>query len=185
LANSDSPISNAVKRAVKQSNESTLLLGSLSPTATKILEVYLAGGTAQQASKQCHCSKQNVSLHTKMLLRRGFIRLQTYDVFKIYSVTPLGQSIFTGSDSNGEATVLEDYAVKFAIIRGETHRVDWKSLGAPNNWVKLGVHVDGLRVERTSQNIIIHPGKMVGFNIEKLLFDAGRAVQKCKDVLEG
>jgi hypothetical protein len=73
-----------------------------------------------------------------MLLRRGFIRLQTHDVFKIYSVTPLGQSIFTTSDSNGEAAVPEDYAVKFAIIRGETYRVDWKKLGDLNNWVKLG-----------------------------------------------
>jgi hypothetical protein len=42
-----------------------------------------------------------------------------------------------------------------------------------------------MTVERTSQNIIIHPGKMVGFNADKLLFDAGRAVQKCKDVSEG
>ena len=185
MANSDSPISHAVKEAVNQSTKNGLLLGSLPPTAIKILEVYLVGGTAQQASKQCHCSKQNVSRHTKMLLRRGFIRLQTHDVFKIYSVTPLGQSIFTGSDTTGEASVLEDYAVKFAIIRGETCRVDWKKLGDPNNWVKLGTHVDGLRVERTSQNIIIHPGKMPGFNADKLLFDSGRAVQKCKDILEG
>ena len=81
--------------------------------------------------------------------------------------------------------MLEDQAMKFAVIRGETCPVDWKKLGDPNNWVKLGTHVDGLRVERTSQNIIIHPGKMSGFKIETLLFDSGRAVQKCKDILEG
>jgi hypothetical protein len=73
-----------------------------------------------------------------MLLRRGFIRLQTNDVFKIYSVTPLGQSIFTGSDTNGEAVVLEDQAMKFAIIRGETSPVDWRKLGDVRNWEKLG-----------------------------------------------
>ena len=74
MVNSDFPISHAVNRAVNQSTEISLLLGSLPPTAAKILEVYLAGGTAQQASKQCHCSKQNVSKHTKMLLRIGLIR---------------------------------------------------------------------------------------------------------------
>ena len=73
--------------------------------------------------------------------------------------------------------------MKFAIIRNETSRVDWKKLGDVRNWEKLRVHINGMTVERTSQNIIIHPGKMVGFNIEKLLFDAGRAVQKCKDCL--
>ena len=61
LANSDSPISHVVKEAVNQSTKNGLLLGSLPPTAIMILEVYLAGGTAQQASKQCPCSKQNVS----------------------------------------------------------------------------------------------------------------------------
>lgn len=74
--------------------------------------------------------------------------------------------------------------MKFAIIRNETSRVDWKKLGDVRNWEKLRVHINGMTVERTSQNIIIHPGKMVGFNADKLLFDAGRAIQKCKDILE-
>jgi hypothetical protein len=43
LTNSDSPISHAVKEAVNQSTKNGLLLGSLPPTAIKILEVYLAG----------------------------------------------------------------------------------------------------------------------------------------------
>jgi DNA-binding MarR family transcriptional regulator len=185
MAKSDSPFSRAVKRAVNQSTENGLLLGNLPPTALKILDIYRAGGTAQQAAAQCHCSKQNVSKHTKMLLKRGFIRLQTYDVFKIYSLTPLGQSIFTTSESAGEAVALEDHAFKFAIIRNESCPLDWKKLGDPRGWQKLGVHVDGLRVEKTSKSIIIHPGKMVGFNPDILLFDSGRAVQKCKDILEG
>ena len=31
--------------------------------------------------------------------------------------------------------------MKFAIIRNETSRVDWKKLGDVRNWLKLGVHV--------------------------------------------
>lgn len=184
MVKADSPFSRAVKRAVNQSTENSLLLGNLPPTALKILDIYRAGRTAQQAAAQCHCSKQNVSKHTKMLLKRGFIRLQTCDVFKIYSLTPLGQSIFTTSESASEAVVLEDHAFKFAIIRNESCPLDWKKLGNPCNWQKLGVHVDGLTVEKTSQNIIIHPGKMVGFNPDALLIDSGRAIQKCKDILE-
>lgn len=184
MAKSDSPFSHALKRAVNQSTENSLLLGRLPPTALKILDVYRAGGTAQQAAKQCHCSKQNVSKHTKMLLKRGLIRLQNYDVVKIYSLTPLGQSIFTMSESASEAVVLEDHAFKFAIIRNETCLIDWKKLGNPCNWQKLGVHVDGLRVEKTSKNIIIHPGKLVGFSPDVLLVDSGRAIQKCRDILE-
>jgi hypothetical protein len=184
MAKSDSPFSHALKRAVNQSTENSLLLGSLPPTALKILDVYRAGGTAGQAARQCHCSKQNVSKHTKMLLKRGLIRLQTCDVFKIYSLTRLGQSIFTMSEGAGEVVVLEDHAFKFAIIRNEGRLIDWKKLGNPCNWQKLGVHIDGLRVERTSKNIIIHPGKMVGFSPDVLLVDSGRAIQKCRDILE-
>ena len=79
---------------------------------------------------------------------------------------------------------MEDHAFKFAIIRNESCLIDWTKLGNPCNWQKLGVHVDGLRVERTSKNIIIHPGKLVGFSPDALLVDSGRAIQKCRDILE-
>ena len=99
MAKSNSPFSHALKKVVTQSTENSLLFGAfVANFSFKILEVYRAGGTAGQAAKQCHCSKQNVSKHTKMLLKSGLIKLQTRDVIKIYSLTPLGKSIFTMSE---------------------------------------------------------------------------------------
>ena len=216
MANSDSPISHAVKEAVKQSNETLLLVGSLSPIAIKILEVIKAGGTARDAAKQCGCSKQNVSYWIKRLIQAGLIRLQTRDVFKVYSLTTSGQTIFAGSDSNGEVVVLEDDAVKFRVVENlkrwgcrsclerkekcsmprtglvEYCTVFWKKLGDPNNWEKLGHKLGSVTVElhtglgasHTESNVIIHPGKFVGYKPEQLRVDSGMAVQKCKDILE-
>ncbi len=138
----------------------------------------------QDAAKQARCSKQNVSKWTKRFIDMDLIRLQTKDVFKTYSLTPSGQSCFTMSDSNGEVLMLEDQAVKFEIFRNEVSPVDWRKLGEPKNWVKLGTHVNNMRVKKTSKCIIIHPGKMVGYNLEELLFEAGMAVQQVKDTLE-
>jgi hypothetical protein len=184
LAKANYVSNNAVKDVVKQSNVSLLFIGKLSPTALKILEVYRNGGTSNDAAKQAHCTKQNVHYWNKRLITLGLIRLQFRDVFKFYSLTPLGQKCFTMSESNGEAVALEDYAMKFAIIRGEISPVDWVKLGKPNNWTKLGMYVGSVRVVRTSKSIVIHPGKVVGFNLEDLLFESGRIVQKVKDVLE-
>lgn len=184
MAKSDSPSFNSIKKAVKQSNETVLLVGKLPPTALKILDVYSKGGTAKDAARQAHCTKQNVSYWTKRLLTMGLIRVQTKSVFIYYSLTPLGQKCFTTSESSGEALAVEDQAVKFAVIHGERSCVDWCKLGKPNNWVKLGVYVGSVMVVRTSKSVIIHPGKVVGFNLEELLFESGRIVQKVKDVLE-
>lgn len=57
-----------------------------------------------------------------------------------------------------EVVGLEDYAVKFAVVEGEKCRIDWRKLGSPRNWVKLGVRIGGVRVVRTSRHVIIHPG---------------------------
>ena len=56
--------------------------------------------------------------------------------------------------------VLEDHAIKFLILKEEDkhHPIDWKKLGSPNNWVKLGIKLGNVRVVKTSRHIIIHPG---------------------------
>lgn len=174
----------AVKRSVKQSNQTVLLLGSLPYKALKILEVLGAGKTAQDATKQAHCSKQNVSYWVHKFLKKGYIKLQVKDVFKTYSLTPIGKKIFATSD---EAKVLEDYAVKFGVLQRERVLLDWGKLGEPCNWEKLGIKVGAVRVVLNlgkEPSIIIHPGKLVGFDYNELLFEAGRVIERTRSVLE-
>lgn len=176
MTNKDS----AVKRLVKQSNQTVLLLGSLPYKALKILEILGAGGTAQQAAKQIHCTKQNVSYWVKKLQKQGYLQLQIKDVVKLYQLTPHGKRIFTTSE---ESKVLEDYAVKFQIVEGEKVGLDWEKLGQPNNWEKLGIKVGSVRVVKTSQSVIVHPGRMVGFDFNELLVEVGRVIECTRDIL--
>ncbi len=174
----------AVKRIVKRSKQNVLLLESLPTKALKILEVLGAGGTAKAAALQSKCTKQNVSYWVKKLINMGLLKLQTKDVLCFYSLTLLGQKFFATS-GNDEVVVLEDFAVKFFVVEGEKVCLDWVKLGEPRNWVKLGVRVDGVRVVRTSKSLIVHPGKMFGFDVDSLEVEAGQVVERVRGVLEG
>ncbi len=37
--------------------------------------------------------------------------------------------------------LLEDHAVKFKVLQREKTALDWRKLGEPRNWVKLGVRI--------------------------------------------
>jgi hypothetical protein len=77
---------------------------------------------------------------------------------------------------------LEDHAVKFEILKEEDkhHPTDWKKLGQPRNWVKLGFKLGNVRVVKTSRHIIIHPGKLRDFNADNLLVTAGQIVGRVR-----
>jgi hypothetical protein len=62
--------------------------------------------------------------------------------------------------------------------------LNWKRLGRPRNWEKLGVRIGNVRVVRTSKSIIIHPGRLRGFDVDKLLMLSGRIVERVRMVLE-
>ena len=62
--------------------------------------------------------------------------------------------------------------------------LNWKRLGRPRNWEKLGVKIGNVRVVRTSKSIIIHPGRLRGFDVDELLILSGRIVERVKMVLE-
>ena len=78
--------------------------------------------------------------------------------------------------------VLEDHAVKSEIIKEEDkhHPIDWRKLGQPRNWVKLGFKLGNVRVVKTSMHIIIHPGKLRDFNADRLLVMAGEIVGRVR-----
>jgi len=115
----------------------------------------------------------------------GALRLQTVDVVKYYQLTPYGSKILARSERFGlEPVVLEDYAVKFVVVEHEKFRIDWRRLGCPRNWLQLGVRIGGVRVEKTSRHVIIHPGRLKGFDVDELEVEVGRVVERVKMVLE-
>jgi len=117
----------------------------------------------------------------------GALRVQSTDVVKYYSLTPYGSKLLTGSEGGvlPEPVVLEDHAVKFEVLGREQVFLDWERLGAPRNWVKLGVRLGDCLVVKTSHSVIIHPGKLRGFDVDELEVDAGRIVERVKAILEG
>ena len=172
------------KTRVQQLNEAIELLG---PTGLKVLKMLGAGNTATQAAKVIGCVKSNITYWKNKLLRLGLLKLQTSDVFKIYSLTIYGSKVLTRSERNVvpvETVVLEDHALTFRIVEHEKRRIDWRKLGHPKNWEKLGVKIGGVRVVRTSKHVIIHPGKLKGWDTDELLVDGGGIVERVRNVLE-
>jgi hypothetical protein len=119
----------------------------------------------------------------------GLPGLLTDGIVKFYELTPLGRKILesskkltTGEASVGVVHVLEDHAVKFEILKEEDkhHLIDWRKLGEPRNWVKWGFRLGDVRVVKTSRHIIIHPGKLRGFDADELLVTAGQIVGRVR-----
>lgn len=166
---------------VKEFNKSFKLLGM----GFRVLKSLGAGNTATDTARDLGCSKANVTYWKNKLLDMGALRLQCRDVFTTYSLTPFGLKLLTGSESGLTAPViLEDHAFKFAIVEHEKNRIDWRKLGQPQNWCKLGIKIGKVRVVKTSRNIIIHPGKIRGFDVDELEVTAGRIIERVKAFLE-
>jgi hypothetical protein len=147
--------------------------------------------TASDAAKIVGCSKSLVSHWKDHAIKVGALRLQTDGIVKYYELTPFGAKFLacstdftTGESCNemGAVNVLEDHAVKFEILKEEDkhHPIDWKKLGQPRNWVKLGFKLGDVRVVKTSRHIIIHPGKLRDFNADRLLVMAGEIVGRVR-----
>lgn len=175
------------KMRVKELNSFIKLLG---PTGLKVLKMFHAGNYASQIARSLGCTRGNITYWKNKLLRLDIIKLQSHDAFKIYSLTPLGLKVLTRSDKDfrvgisGQIIVLEDHAMKFLIVEHEKKRIDWRKLGKPRNWEKLGVKIGGVRVVKTTRHVIIHPGQLRGWDTHDLLVDAGRIVEMVKHVLE-
>jgi len=169
---------------VKKLNKSFELLGL---RGRRILELLGAGNKACDVAKVVGCSKPNVSYWKNKLLDMGALRLQCHDVYDVFSLTPFGSKLLTGSERGvgREVVLLEDYAVKFAVVENEKVRLEWVKLGEPRNWVKLGVRVDGVRVVKNAdRSVVIHPGRLRGFDVDELLVESGRVVERVKGILE-
>jgi hypothetical protein len=179
-------------RRVRRVRDGFLTLGDfalgLSEKAKMILKLLGAGNCARDVAEAVSCSKSTVSYWKDRFVGAGALRLVVKDVFKEYALTSYGSKILTTGESGipPEVCCLEDYAVKFGVSDwGNADRLDWRRLGRPRNWEKLGVKIGNVRVVRTSKSVIIHPGRLRGFDVDELLMFSGRIVERVKGVLEG
>jgi hypothetical protein len=176
-----------VKR-VKRVKHDFLTLADAVPLSRKgqqILKLLGAGNPACKVAGIVGCSRSNVCYWKNKFLSMGAIKLQVRDAVHIYQITPYGSKILTRSEGYyPEVCCLEDQAVKFEVIEWEITPLNWKRLGRPRNWEKLGVKIGKVRVVRTSKSIIIHPGRLRGFDVDELLMLSGRIVERVKIVLE-
>jgi len=178
-------------RPVRRVRDGFLTLGDfalgLSENARKILKLLGAGNCARDVALAVPCSKSTVNYWKNKFVGAGALRLAVKDVFKEYTLTPYGSKILTTSETGVPAEVccLEDYAVKFGVVDwGRAAVLDWRRLGRPRNWEKLGVKIGSVRVVRTSKSVIVHPGRLRGFDVDELLMLSGRIVKRVKGVLE-
>ena len=175
-------------RRVKRVKHDFLTLTDAVPLSKKgqqILKLLGAGNPASQVAKAVGCSRSNVCYWKDKFLRLGALRLQVRDAVHIYRLTPYGSKVLTRSEGFfPEVCCLEDHGVKFGVLEWEKMPIEWKRLGRPRNWEKLGVRIGNVRVVRTSRSIIVHPGRLRGFDVDELLMLSGRIVERVRMVLE-
>lgn len=188
---SDRTVEPVSRKPVQQFNGKIELLG-FSQRGLRVLRVLgTPDCTASDAAKIVGCSKSLVSHWKDHALKVGALRLQADGIVKYYELTPFGLKFLASSMdfttgercvAVGVVHVLEDHAVKFEILKEEDkhHPLDWKKLGQPRNWVKLGFKLGTVRVVKTPRHIIIHPGKLRDFDADQLLVTAGQIVGRVR-----
>ena len=173
---------------VKRVKHDFLTLADAVPLTEKgrqILKLLGAGNPASKVASIVGCSRSNVCYWKDKFLSMGAIKLQVRDAVHIYQITSYGSKVLTRSEGYfPEVCCLEDHAIKFEVIEWERVSLNWKRLGRPRNWEKLGVKIGNVRVVRTTKSIIIHPGKLRGFDVDELLMLSGRIVERVRMVLE-
>jgi hypothetical protein len=189
LVNCRRTIEHDFRGAVQKFNGSFELLEPLPQTALDILGVLGADGVASEAVRMVGCCKSNVTYWKNKFLRAGALRLKVDGIVKYYELTSYGSMLLTGSERGLRLpVVLEDHPLKFRVLEREKSLIDWRRLGEPRNWRKLGVRIGDVRVVLNMglvPSVVVHPGQMKGFNVDQLEMDAARIVERVRFVLEG
>ena len=199
------------KKVVQRFNgnlELNVLPQPLPQAAKDILGVLGAEGVAAEAVRIAGVVKSDVTYWKNRFVKSGALVLresqhpetlgkprkeQRFSAGrpKYYDLTPYGSKLLTGSDNQVRLPIVfEDNPVKFRVLQWERKKsdgcsvIDWERLGDVRNWVKLGFRVTGVRVVRTSKNVIVHPGPLKGFNVDQLEVDSGRIVERVRYILE-
>lgn len=187
------PIEQSSKEAVQKFNGDFELLGCLPPTAKKILAILGADGVASEAVRTVGCVKSNVTYWKNRFLKGGALTLRCDGVIKYYNLTPYGSKLLMGSDGVVRLPILlEDRPIKYKVACREQSLIDWRKLGDPKNWRKMGVKIGEVRVilndrlgsNHDEANIIIHPGQMKGFSSKEVFENSVRVVERTRNILE-
>jgi hypothetical protein len=149
-----------------------------------ILRLLAESMPQSEIAKKCSFLKTKVNYWAQKFLRNELIRVKIPGKPLIYELTSLGTKILTGSEKRWPPPVImEDYAKKFRLIK-DFSSINWVKLGEPKNWIKMGIKLGRIRVEKTSKNIIVHTGKLQGFNPSYLLIEAGQIIGQVRNFLE-
>jgi hypothetical protein len=166
-----------------------------------ILKLLGGGVTQSEIAKKLGVSKQSVNYWTLNAVNDGLLHVEesneivkgrmtaefTQGKPKTYLLTALGQKILTGSEHGyPEPVTLEDYALKFPLI-SDKESLNWEKVGNPKNWVKLGIRIGHVWVEKyvgLQPSVIIHSGQLVGFDSEELFVQAGQIIEIARIILQ-
>ena len=108
----------------------------------QILKLLGAGNPVSVVARVVGCSRSSVSCWKDKFVSIGAIRLQVRDVVHIYRLTRYGSKILAMSEGCfPEVCVLDDHAVKFRVLEWKRLPIEWKRLGRPRNFEKLGVRI--------------------------------------------
>ncbi|NLF88070.1 hypothetical protein GX563_04520 [Candidatus Bathyarchaeota archaeon] len=191
-------------------SEAGVLPNPLPKRALKILSVLGADGVAEQAMVAAECVKSNVSYWAKRFVSAGALILRqtqmpnsTGPIGKApeykpghphyYDLTPYGSKLLTLGDGRLYFPILfEDRPLIFKVKMRESVPIPWKKLGDVRHWRKSGILLAGVRVElhdklgvnHDEANVEIHPGHIKGFNVDELMMDSVRIVERVKFILE-
>ena len=156
----------------------------ISKDGLKILRLLANDLSQSEIAKKCSFLKSKVNYWTKKHLKNNLIRILISGKPKFYELTPLGTKFLTRSERGFcPPFIMEDYAMKFGLVRDESN-FDWVKLGKPRNWVKMGIKLGRVRVIKTSKSVIIHTGRIHGFDTSNLLVEIGQIIGLAKDFLE-
>jgi hypothetical protein len=165
-----------------------------------LLKLLGEGMTQSEVTKRLKLSKQLVSYWTLNAVDDGLLEVEetnkiarnhmsseaTQGKPKTYRMTALCQKFLTESE-NGyrQPFTLEDYALKFPLI-ADRSSLDWKKVGKPRNWVKLGIRFGSVFVEKClglRPSVTIHSGQLAGFDSEELFVEAGQIIAMVRVIL--
>ncbi len=196
--------SNRTVQRFNGSVEHNVLPQPLPQAAQDILGILGSGGVAGNAVAVAGVVKSDVSYWAKRFVASGALTVDVAQYSKTlglpkrdqrfgpglpkyYKLTPYGSKLLAGSEGVERRlpVVFEDMPVKFRVFRWEEFgSIDWEKLGQPRNWNQMGFRVSGVRVVKTSKNVIVHPGPLMGFDVDQLEVDSGRIVERVRYILE-
>jgi hypothetical protein len=181
------PMSKRVRNKSKRNRAIFGLSYLSSATARRILRHLGEEMPQSEIAKLPSFTKQKVNYWTLKFLSQGLIKEKSSGKPKFYTLTALGQKILTGSERAWqEPCVMEDYAVKFRLVK-DHGLIDWKKLGKPQNWVKLGVQIGNVKVEKNlgkQTTVIVRTGQLSGFSPDHLLVEAGSITEAVRAILK-